>query len=346
MSLRTALTWATGVALLLSVQFLIQPFVWRNWPWDEVIEAWIWILLDRTVVASAMALFTLAALRLPVRGPVLMPIVIITAFALGAAAGEWALILFGTDGAAADAETLVTHVFRWTGMAVSVAGIVYLWQRASDTHDAARITELRRLQTERQIVQAQLQTLRSQIEPHFLFNTLATVRRLHTTEPTQGAELLRHFLDYLRATLPALHEQRSTLGQEIDLIRAYVGVIVVRMSERLRVTFDVPDALRACDFPPLTLATLIENAVKHGIAPAADGGTIHVQARGRNNALEVVVADTGVGFTGVGGSGIGLANIRSRLRTLYGADGVLSLENNLPSGVRAMMRLPLRKISP
>ena len=343
-SLRTALIWAAGIALLLSAQFLIQPFVWVHWPWDEVVLAWLGIARDRAVVASSMALAAVVATRLRVRGPGWRPALIVAAFVLGASAGEWALVAFDTADAAGDVMTLASRVMRWSGTAVSVAGILYLWQRATDAHGATQATELKRLQAERQIVQAQLQTLRAQIEPHFLFNTLATVRRLHTTEPSQGAELLRHFLDYLRATLPGLHEQHSTLGQEIDLIRAYVGVIVVRMSGRLQVTFDVPEALRGCDFPPLTLATLIENAVKHGIAPAAEGGSIHVEARRDGEALEVSVADTGVGFSGTGGSGIGLANIRSRLRTLYGAAGLLALASNSPHGVRASMRLPLREL--
>jgi hypothetical protein len=334
-----------GIAFVLSAQFLIQPFVWTHWPWDEVLLSWVGILRDRTVVASTMALAALAALRLPVQGWLRRAVALVVSFVLGATGGEVLLMLAGTADAAADGWTAMIHVLRWSGMALSVAAILQLWQRASETHVAAQTTELHRLRAERQIMQAQLQTLRSQIEPHFLFNTLATVRRLHTTEPTQGAALLSHFLDYLRASLPAMHEQGSTLGQEIDLVRAYIGVIVVRMSGRLQVTFDVPDALRACDFPPLTLATLIENAVKHGIAPAAGGGAIHVFARAKSGSLEVVVADTGVGFSGVGGSGIGLANIRSRLRTLYGASGSLALENNAPTGVRATMRLPRQELA-
>ena len=137
-------------------------------------------------------------------------------------------------------------------------------------------TELRRAQMERQIAQSRLQMLRSQIEPHFLFNTLATVRRLHHTEPAQGAQLLTHFLDYLRLTLPTLHDEGATLGQEIDLVQAYLGVVAVRMSGRLQVSFEVSDELRACEFPALSIATLVENAVKHGIAPAPEGGAIQV----------------------------------------------------------------------
>src|SRR5205823_5729174 len=133
-------------------------------------------------------------------------------------------------------------------------------------------------------------------------------------EPAQGARLLAHFVDYLRSAQPAWQGDGNRLGQEIDLTRAYLGVIELRMAGRLAVSFDVPDELRTLPFPPLTLATLVENAVKHGIEPAPAGGTITVVVRHVGDVLEAVVSDTGVGFSGSSGSGIGLANIRARLQ--------------------------------
>ena len=191
---------------------------------------------------------------------------------------------------------------------------------------------LRRSQADSQVAQLRLQSLRSRIEPHFLFNTLATVRRLHHTDPADGARLLGHFLSYLRLTLASETAQHATLGDEIDLVGAYLHIVALRMSGRLKLRWDVSAELRGCELPPLLIASLVENAVKHGIAPRPEGGMIEVAARAVGALLEVTVADTGAGFSGSGGSGIGLLNTRARLATLYGAAGTLTLENNRPSG--------------
>ena len=334
----TVLPWSVLIAVAMSTQFLFQPFVWRNWPLDEVLLGWSEVVRDRVVVALAIALALIGAGRAPARTPAGHALLLGAAIVFGAAVGEVALV-----GAPGDARSVFGRVLRWCVIAGSVAAMFFLWRRTADANAAVQATELRRAQTKRQIAQARLQALRSQIEPHFLFNTLATVRRLHHTEPGQGAQLLASFLDYLRLTLPTLRDERSTLGQEIDLVQAYLGVVAVRMSGRLQVSFDVPAELRGVEFPPLSIATLVENAIKHGIAPLPAGGTVHVQARRLGAVVEVSVADTGVGFSGLGGSGIGLANIRARLQTLYGEQGVLVLETNQPSGVRASIRLPERQ---
>jgi len=325
----------------MSIQFLFQPFVWRNWPVDEVLLGWVDIARDRVVVALMIALALVGIGRLPARHLTSRALMLAGAIVAGALIGELILLAGGALEAADHLRLLVARVVRWSAVAGSVAAMFYVWRRVSDARSAAQAVELRRLQIERQIAQARLQVLRSQIEPHFLFNTLATVRRLQHTERAQGSRLLANFLDYLRRTLPALQAERTTLGQEIDLVQAYLGVVEVRMSGRLQTSFAVPAALRACELPPFSIATLVENAVKHGIAPSPLGGMVHVEARRIGDALEVTVADTGVGFSGSAGTGIGLANIRARLRTLYGSGGRLSVESNVPSGVRARMHLPI-----
>jgi LytS/YehU family sensor histidine kinase len=200
--------------------------------------------------------------------------------------------------------------------------------------------ELRRVQTQRQAAATQLCALRGQIEPHFLFNTLATVRRLHQTDPAQGAPLLGHFISYLRSTQPDA-SAGGTLAEELALTSAYLGIIAARMSGRLQVEYEIQEDVRQTPFPPLTIATLVENAVKHGIAPVPEGGTICVSVKAVSGSLEAVVSDTGAGFVGTSGTGIGLANIRARLHTLYGSAGTLSLRANTPRGVRAAIRIPL-----
>ena len=339
----TTVSWALIIAIALSTQFLFQPFVWSHWPWDEVLAGWVEVARDRVVVALAIASALIIGSRVPARTARSRALALATAIVLGAIVGELLLLAGGSSGERPDVRSVTGRVVHWTVLAVSLSAMYYLWLRTTSARAIARSNELQRVQMEHQIVESRLQVLRNQIEPHFLFNTLATVRRLHQAEPVEGARLLGHVLDYLRLTLPKLHDARTTLGREVDLVRAYLGVVLVRMSGRLRVTFDIPEDLYECEFPSLTLATLVENAVKHGIGPAPDGGVIEVRARRVSDSLEVEVADTGVGFSGIGGSGIGLANVRAHLTTLYGARGSLALAGNHPSGVLASIRLPCTK---
>jgi signal transduction histidine kinase len=341
LSARLVLPWAVVIGLLKSIQFLLQPFVWEHWPLDEVLLGWLDVALENTIVAVAIALALLAGVHVPLRGAA-RALRVAVAILFGAAVGQFVLVALDLSGAAQGLATFIGRVLAWSLVAGSVAGIYALWWRSMDERAALDDADLRRIEAEHQLLQARVQTLRSQIEPHFLFNTLATVRRLHHTDPGEGAALLAHFIDYLRMALPVLQERATSLGQEADLVHAYLSVVAVRMSGRLQVAWDVPDALRASEFPPLVMATLVENAVKHGIAPATEGGTLSIAARRDAGDLEVTVCDTGVGFSASGGSGIGLANIRARLNALYGPAGRLALSANTPHGVRACLRLPLR----
>lgn len=339
--------WGALAALAMSTQMLFQPFVWRHWPWDEVLGAWFDLAWQRLVVALFIALMATLAICIPVRSRPLRALLLVAAVAGGAMAGESALVTLGSLQMPRDMASVLIRAFQWCVLAGSLAGVLSLWQRSSDLRFEAQALELRQVETERQTAQARLQALRSQIEPHFLFNTLATVRRLQHTGRDEGSQLLAHFLAYLRCTLPDAQRRDSTLGDEIDLLRAYLGVVAVRMDGRLQVDFDVPAALADCEFPPLAAATLVENAIKHGISPSPQGGAIRVQACRLGPTLEVSVADTGVGFSSsaTGGSGIGLANIRARLQTLYGRAGSLQLAGNDGGGVRAAIRMPLRRLS-
>jgi hypothetical protein len=337
--LGTALPVALGVAVLMSTQLLFQPFVWRNWPLDEILLGWLDALRDCVVIACVIALAVWRVAALPVRHAAGRAVLLGVAIVGGAVLAQFVLALLARD-ARLDPLALAPAALRWSLLAASVACIHYLWRHAAEARAAIAAAELHRIEIEHQAAQADLQVLRSQIEPHFLFNTLATVRRLHHTEPAEGAQLLAHFLDYLRLTLPARPRDGGRLGAEMDLVRAYLGVVAVRMSGRLHVEWDVAAELREADFPPLVAATLVENAIKHGLAPAPGVGTLRIAARRIGTQLEVEIADTGVGFCGNGGSGIGLANIRARLQTAYGAAASLRLTALTPSGVRATVRLP------
>jgi LytS/YehU family sensor histidine kinase len=224
----------------------------------------------------------------------------------------------------------------------------YLWRMSSDANEQLRNETLRRLNTEHQLTNTRLAALRSQIEPHFLFNTLATLRWLQRTEPEAGARMLASFIDYLRRMGPMLERSEVLLGEEIDLMRAYLEVVEMRMGGRLHVAINVPLNLRRARVPPLALATLVENAVKHGISPAQYGGEIAILAHEVAHQLVLSVTDTGVGLNpgAGGGTGIGLSNVCARLSTLYGALGSLRVEANAPTGVRATLRLPCHLVPP
>jgi signal transduction histidine kinase len=192
-----------------------------------------------------------------------------------------------------------------------------------------------------QMLQARLSALQAQIEPHFLFNTLASVRRLYETTPSRGREMLASLIDYLRAALPSMRSNGSSLARELELLRSFLTILQMRMGERLQFSIDAAAELLDAPVPPMVLPTLVENAVKHGLAPLPEGGRIDITARRVADALQIEVRDTGAGFTAFGGSGVGLANTRSRLAGLYGARASLSLAAGSPCGVIATVRLPL-----
>ena len=218
---------------------------------------------------------------------------------------------------------------------------------------------VRQQRAERQAVEAQLKLLQGQIEPHFLFNTLANVVGLMEVDTPRAKLMLESFVDYLRSSLGGLRRERHTLGDEIDLVDAYLRVIAIRMESRLRYTIDVPESLRSLELPALTLQPLVENAVLHGLEPKIDGGSIRIEARlderraGARLLLSVV--DDGLGLPAadaaarrptVNGTGTALANIRERLMQSHGADAELRVEPAAPHGVRATLTLPAREPLP
>jgi signal transduction histidine kinase len=203
-------------------------------------------------------------------------------------------------------------------------------------HDA----EMQRLALSRELDTARLQLLQAQVEPHFLFNALANVRRLLRTDAGASRTLLADLLRYLEEALPALRDEHTTLGREAELVRAFLAVYQVRMGTRLQTQINVPPALAACVVPPMVLLTLVENALKHGLQPLVDGGQVHIQASASEGRLTLTVADTGRGMGSGSGTGTGLANVRARLKAMYGSAASLALAVNEPRGVVATVVLP------
>jgi Histidine kinase len=200
----------------------------------------------------------------------------------------------------------------------------------------------------RQLMEARLQALQAQVEPHFLYNTLANVQALTEVDPPAANKMVGHLIEYLRAALPKMRETSSTIGQEVELARAYLNILKMRMGARLDFAIQVPDELNSVPFPPLMLPSLVENAVKHGLEPVREGGRIDLIAEKVGERFRIIVKDTGRGLTANGttsanaetGGGVGLSNIRERLLALYGETAKLSLESNEPKGVIATIEIP------
>jgi Histidine kinase len=236
---------------------------------------------------------------------------------------------------------LVGGWFNAYFMAAIATTLYFFVVREGEVQDTLHSEDMNRVGLEREMTEARLQVMQAQIEPHFLFNTLANVRRLHQVDTPVGRAMLQHLSRYLGAALPQMRESRSTLGRELALTIAYLNIQKIRMGARLAFEVDVPDELRAATVPPMMLLTLAENAIRHGLVPLPDGGSVLVRARAGAGLLRLQVVDTGRGLQESSGAGIGLANIRARLKSLHDGDARLLLAQNAAQGVTATIELPL-----
>ena len=214
-------------------------------------------------------------------------------------------------------------------------------QRDEAIRSQALAFGLERSELERRALDARLRLLQAQVEPHFLFNTLANVRELVDSGSPQASSVLDSLIAYLRAAVPRLHETTATLGQELELVRAYLELMHMRMPDRLQFDVQADEAALALRCPPTTLLTLVENAVRHGIDPSEEGGRIDIRVRVQGGRCVAEVSDTGVGLRqGGAGLGTGLKSLRERLELVFGGDAKLSLAALAPRGARAELDIP------
>ncbi|BCB26063.1 hypothetical protein SKTS_09490 [Sulfurimicrobium lacus] len=192
----------------------------------------------------------------------------------------------------------------------------------------------------RRAIEAHLKLLQAQIEPHFLFNTLANVGSLIDGDPTLAKQLLEHLNDWLRVALARARSDSATLGDELDMLENYLQIMKIRFGERLNWHIEVPEDARRSAFPPMLLQPLVENAVRHGIEPKLGGGEINIRASIAHAMLRIEVSDSGVGLRDKNTAGTGLANVRARLATLFGETGYLTLRGNGEAGAIATLALP------
>ncbi len=219
-----------------------------------------------------------------------------------------------------------------------------MWKRRTEelTAQITLAEERERLETaERSAAEANLRALQAQIEPHFLFNTLANVTSLIHSHPDDAKRMLEEFITYLRATLASTREARTTLAGEFEMMKNFLSILQIRMGDRLQVAIDLPADLHQATIPPMLLQPLIENAIKHGLEPKVEGGSVSLNAERSGAQLRISVIDTGLGFGNAPSNGIGLKNVRERIEKLYGIDGSVSIEENQPSGTRVILNIPL-----
>jgi two-component sensor histidine kinase len=208
--------------------------------------------------------------------------------------------------------------------------------------------ERRAAELEARLASAQLQALRMQINPHFLFNTLNSIAALVYTNPRAADEMLGDLSELLRRSLDSMEEQEVPLAQELEFIGAYIRIEQKRFGERLRVEQNIPAELMTALVPALILQPLVENAIRHGIEPQRDPGRISIEAKHQGKHLHLIVRDDGKGLPAAdshnsgrrGSGGIGLANTQARLQGLYGTDQSFSFGRAEPQGCRVEIQLP------
>ena len=332
---------ATGMALLMLL-------VWRSDPLSLFVRLW------------AASLGALLAFGLFEQWPARLP----------AWLARWALQVLGV----AVAFPLVLVLFWWLStpaggpafwevserlggfLLLAVVGLLLApWvaltalvrQKDAFARHQALSFQLERSQLEQQALDARLRLLQAQVEPHFLFNTLANVRALVEAGSPQAPRVLESLIAYLRAAVPRLQQPATTLDEEVQLVRAYLQLMQMRMPDRLSFDITVAPAALGLDCPPMTLLTLVENAVRHGVDPSEEGGHIRVDVAVHEGQCVASVSDTGVGLhPGEDGLGTGLATLRERLALSFKGEAQLRVVALEPQGVSAQVRFPARTTPP
>jgi signal transduction histidine kinase len=246
-------------------------------------------------------------------------------------------------------ESLPLLSFWWIVFSL-ITKLAYKGRLQAETKAAVLAETAEAESLRRQVIEARMAMMQAQVEPHFLFNTLASIDHLIEVDPKRASRMQRNLIALLRASMPTMREANDgglrPLEREMAVIRPYLEILQVRMEERLATSVDVPDGLHSAEFPPMMIQTLVENAIKHGLEPKPEGGSLAVKAEIRHGKLVVTVSDTGLGFTQASGdgltsgTGVGLANIRERLAMLYGNKASLTITDNPGGGTIATITVP------
>ncbi len=277
-------------------------------------------------------------------GVVMRTVLIGLAIAIGAIGGT----LIGSAAAGIeirewriDNHKIWQHIGTAMIFGLIIAPFFYNRKRLVDITAMAQEERLRRLSSEKLAIEADLKRLQAQIEPHFLFNTLSNILSLMDSDIEKAKSMQLDLIRYLRTSLGRSRNHETTLGQEIESIRAYLDIFKIRMGSRLVYEIDVPDSLLDRPLPPMLLQPLVENAVIHGLESKIEGGGIVIRATVDGELLKIEIADTGLGFSPHHSLGVGLTNVKKRLAQLYGDQGRLILEENNPGGMIVRIEIPM-----
>ncbi len=233
--------------------------------------------------------------------------------------------------------------------AAIVGAIVYLRAQQVAVANRRLSSEKQESDVQRQLTETRLRLLQAQIEPHFLFNSLAAAQQLSQKGAPEAAKLIGHLVRFLRMSIPSMRDDKATVKREFEQISAYLAIMQTRMRDRLQFSVQAEPATESVELPPALVMTLVENAIKHGIEPSRDGGRVDVTATMAESCVDIRVIDTGVGFTSTvskdAGGGLGLSNIAQRLQAIYGDLAQVRLTQNEPHGCIASLRLPTLNVA-
>ncbi len=253
----------------------------------------------------------------------------------------WTLLLVSSLGMILAAMLKSPQPFLLLIVASIIIKVVAGGKRRAELRASQATQRAETEQLERTALEARMEALQAQIEPHFLFNTLASIDQLILTDPPRASKMQQSLIRYLRSAMPQMRDgSRPTLGQQVELSRAFLEIMAVRMEDRLQANINVPEGLRSAVFPSMMLQTLVENAIKHGLEPKAAGGRLEISAEVVDGQLAVHVLDTGVGFTPKTDGGVGLANIRERVKALYNGRAELIISVPPAGGTCATIKVP------
>ena len=234
--------------------------------------------------------------------------------------------------------------FEWLVLG-GVATFIYTDRRRARAALARmRAAEIGRAHAAKRTLESRLQAMQARVEPQFLFNTLAQVKKLYQLDAASGERMFDELIAYLRAAMPKMRDTSSTVGQEIDLARAYLAIVKVRLGDRLTYAIDVPEDIGDARMPPMMLLPLIDHALVRGAEPSDVGSSIAITARVDGERLTLTVGSSDPAFALDRSGDDGIKSIRERLETLYGKEGSLELENVDQCGTRAIIKIPRERI--